>query len=620
MENQILVILFTAALFLAMVLQLAAKPRFAAKITGACIVIAGVSGMVIYGYGFAASCSNALLAIVRALLAVCGMYVGKIDFSAVSGTPIFQSTWAQFYFYLVHLFALYATASAAITTVGAEALQKLRLWLARRGELNLIFGINPESLDFGKALLAEGNCSVLFVDKTPDSATTASIIKAGCALRSDEKALQATPGFLKGIGLRPGKRKVTLYAMSRDTAENLPYAQAMLASLELLGISPEQTSLVMPAKEDAVVSRLQVLGDSYGYGFVTCFQEAGLAARLLTTLYPPCDTIDFDENGVAMNHFESLIIGFGNMGQMVLRQLVMNGQFVGSRFRADVFAPDCLTVNGHFADNFEAMLNEYDICFHPVDAHSRDFYAYLREHARRLRYVVLCTGSQKNNREIAENLSTCFRRMNLMMPVYLCSYRGVSCCHPDGTFSKPYKLYQPATLSTSRLDRMAMMLNHSYHSSSDRTPLELWMECDYFSRMSCRASTDFVPAILRAAGKTADDIRDSWTFTETKLDTLGHLEHLRWNAFHFAMGYRTMDDAEFDARAAEYLRQKETTDTPAIRIAKNTADRTHACLIDWGALDALSAKERSITGKDVDYKREDIKNILALPTLLNATE
>lgn len=51
MENYIIVILATAVLFLAMILQLAAKPKSAAKITGGCIVIAGLSGMVIYGYG-----------------------------------------------------------------------------------------------------------------------------------------------------------------------------------------------------------------------------------------------------------------------------------------------------------------------------------------------------------------------------------------------------------------------------------------------------------------------------------------------------------------------------------------------------------------------------------------
>ena len=621
MENYIIVILVTAALFLAMILQLAAKPKFAAKVTGACIVIAGVCGLLIYGYGFASSQANAPLAIIRALLAVCGIYVGKIDFSAVSGTPIFQNVWAQFFFYLVHLLALYATASAAITTVGGEALQKLRLWLARRGQLSLIYGITDETLDFGKALLSEKKSSVVFVGKSPDSGTISTIIKAGGAVRSDENALKATKKFLRAVGIRPGSRKITLYAMSRDSAENLPYAKAFLESLEDCGISPEQTALVIPAAEDAIVSGLQVLGDRYGYGYVTCFREPDLAARLLTRLYPPCDTMDFDETGTATNNFDALLIGFGKTGQAVLRQLVMNGQFVGSSFHADIFAPDCHSAGGYFNNLCKQLLNHYNISFHACTAHSEDFYSYILDNAQNLNYAVISAGSDKNNREIAEDLSSILRRLGILLPLYLCTHNGVSCCMPDGTFTKPYKLYQPQVISTHTLDRMAMELNASYMGDSSKTSVEHWMNCDYFSRMSCRASTDFVPAILRAAGKTEEDaLNGDWEFSDRQLEVLGHMEHLRWNAFHFCMGFRPMSESEFDSRAAEYLRQKESTGKPTIRIAKNMAAHTHACLVDWQELDALSEKEHQITEKPVNYKKEDIKNILTVPTLIRRSK
>lgn len=621
MENYIIVILATAALFLAMILQLAAKPKFAAKITGACIVIAGISGLLIYGYGFAFSQPNTPLAIVRALLAVCGIYVGKIDFGAVSSTPIFQNVWAELFFYLVHLCALYATASAAITSVGGEALQKLRLWLARRGQLSVIYGINDDSLEFGKALLSEKNNSVVFIGKAPDSGTISSIIKAGGAVRSDDNALKATEKFLRAVGIRPGSRKITLYTMSRDFAENLPYAKSFLTSLESRGISPEQTTLVIPAAEDAIVSGLQVLGNRYGYGYVTCFRESDLAARVLTKTYPPCDTMDFDEQGNATNNFDALLIGFGKTGQAVLRQLIINGQFVGSSFHADVFSPDCFSAGGYFTSSSSQLLDHYNITFHDCSAHSKEFYSFILGNAHNLNYVVISAGADKNNREIAEDLSSIFHRMGIHLPIYLCTRSGVSTCMPDGTFTKPYKLYQPQVISTHTLDRMAMELNASYMGDDRKTAVEHWMNCDYFSRMSCRAATDFVPAILRAAGKTEEDaLRNDWEFSPPQLEVLGHMEHLRWNAFHFCMGFSPMTEEEFDSRAAEYLRQKETMEKPAIRIAKNMAERTHACLIDWQELDALSEKEHRITGKNVDYKGEDIKNILAIPTLIRRSK
>ena len=55
-----------------------------------------------------------------------------------------------------------------------------------------------------------------------------------------------------------------------------------------------------------------------------------------------------------------------------------------------------------------------------------------------------------------------------------------------------------------------------------------------------------------------------------------------------------------------------------IRIGKNLAAKTHACLIDWEDLDALSARENEVTGGQVDYKAMDINNVLAVPEVLRA--
>lgn len=619
MENWIIAFLFTAALFLAIILQLAAKPKSAAKITGGCIIIAGISGLAIYSYGFSHMYETLPLAIVRALLAVCGMYVGKVDFSAVSGTVLFQNDWAEFYFYFAHLCALYATASAAITTVGGEALQKLRLFLARSGHLHLIYGINTTSLDFGKALLANKKGSVVFVGKDPDGNMVNTIIKAGGAVRSDSNALEANEKFLRAIGIRPGNRKVTLYTMHRDNTENLPYAKAFLEAAKARGIKPEQTTLIIPAAEDAnTIKDLQVLGERYGYGFVTCYREAELAARLLTRLYPPCNAITFDENCIATDHFHALLIGFGKIGQAVLRQLVMQGQFVGSKFHIDIFAPDCFSATGYFDSKSSELMEHYSIKLHDNDAHSKEFFSHVRNDISHLKYIVVATGSDKNNQEIAENLSAFLHRLGSPLPIYLCAYSGVNCCTPDGTFTKPYKLYQPDVISTHMLDRMAMELNASYQKNPEKTPVEHWMRCKYFDRMSSRAAADFFPAFLRAAGKTEEDaLNGNWVFTKKQLDTLGHMEHLRWNAFHICEGYTLMTDEEFERRAAIYRSQ---TGDDKIAVRKNTKQRTHACLVDWKALKAVSKKVNAVTGESRDFQQDDIDNVLNVPTLIRCSK
>ena len=52
------------------------------------------------------------------------------------------------------------------------------------------------------------------------------------------------------------------------------------------------------------------------------------------------------------------------------------------------------------------------------------------------------------------------------------------------------------------------------------------------------------------------------------------------------------------------------------RIAKNTEGLTHACLVPWEALDALSERENAVTGGSVDYKALDTNNVLAIPDIL----
>lgn len=616
MEKYISVMLCTAALFLAMILHLAAKPRFTSQLTGAFTVIAAVSGLFIYGYGYASTMDSMILAVIHALLGVCGMFVSKMDFSVVSDLPLFQPVAAQVFFWVVHLFAMYATASAAITTVGAEALRKLRLWLARRGELNLIYGVNEQNLELGKMLLRGKKVSVVFVDGAPDASCAAVIAKIGCVLRSDTGAVNADMRFLKSVGVRPGKRKITLYALGADEAQNVRYAEKLLKSLKERGVTPSQTTLVIPGREDSSVSRLQVLGDEYGYGYVTIFQEAGLAARLLVQTWPPCGRIAFDENCRATEDFDALIIGFGQLGQAVLRSLVMNGQFAGSRFHAAVFAPDCQSVNGYFSSSFEKVLDNYDITFHPYDGRSRQLFDYIRGKGQGLKYVAICTGSDKINREIAGDLAAFLSRQGIDVPLYLCGYRGVQ---EFGVNGKLMKLYQPQVLTMDTVDRLAMILNHHY-CAGENTALENWMRCDYFSRMSSRASADFMSAVLRAAGRTAEQaMAGDWSFTERQMENLGEMEHKRWCAFHYCMGFSAMSEAEYDRRAAIWRQQMAGTGAAKIRIGKNMEQHTHACLIDWEQLDALSEKESAITGKQVNYKQLDMENIRAVPELLKAS-
>jgi hypothetical protein len=322
--------------------------------------------------------------------------------------------------------------------------------------------------------------------------------------------------------------------------------------------------------------------------------------------------VQFDADARATSDFRVLIVGFGQTAQAVLRQLVMNGQFEGSTFHAAVFAPDCQRVDGYFSSSYDALLENYDIQFFPCDARSRDMTRYIQEHGSKLRYVAICTGSEKANREIAEDLCAHFSRQNLTIPVYECSRQSVKSYDTDGTVSREDPIYQPHLLNMRQLDLMAMKLNHQYSQPTERTALECWMDCDYFSRQSSRASADFAEAMIFASGEKDPT---QWDLTPAQLLNLSKTEHLRWCAFHYCMGFHPMSQEEFLQRAEVYNHQVKETGKASIRVSKNMAGRTHACLIDWDALPLLDEKEKALTGRQVNYQDMDTQNVLMIPKL-----
>ncbi len=607
-------ILATGILLVLMVLLVAINSRLSRKVTIWALIIAAGGGLLVYGSGYLAVSDNIPQAVLSALLAVCGSFVGADEYSVIPDAPFLQTPVMQIVCTFIRICALYVTASTVITAIGAGALQRLRLWMSRRGKLNLIYGVNDDGPNLGRQLLQEKQGAVVFVAEHSDDSASA-IAEAGCVFRMDPHALQADTRFLRSIGFGRKGRPLTLYAIDADPSSNLLYARELLRSLEAMKIDPQQLRLVILSREEHAIQQLQVAPGRYGYGFVTAVNEPQLAARLLVQKYPPCDTMHFDENGKATADFEALIIGFGHVGQAVLKSLVMNGQFEGSTFRAAVFSPDCAHANGSFLRQHPQLCKKYHITFHESDGRGQELYDYLESRGDKLKYVVVCTGNRRLNREIAGDLSTYFYDNDRHVTLCQCSHGGVETVGPDGTVVA-HPIYTTDTLCLNTLDDTAMILNHRYQAGTEKTPLEAWMDCDYFSRQSCRASADFVPAMLRAAGKTAQQAAaGDWQLTPAQLENLSKTEHLRWCAFHYCMGFAPMTAEEYQARADLY-RQQVAEGQRGIRIGKNMQGRTHACLIDWPQLAELSAKETAITGKPVDYQAMDTDNVLAVPQLL----
>lgn len=611
MHNTLPIILGTVAVYLALFALVAFKPKTSRIMLVVSAGLTVVAGLILFSLCFSTIFDSIPLSITHTCYAVICLFLGDGAPDILSDSPLMQYEIVQLLSVALSFLAVFTTAGAAISTIGANFLRKARAYLHRSKELAVIFSLTPNTLEFARELTENKDCIVVFVDENPDSACVESAKELGCLIRSDSNALSGNLAFLRSIGMAKGKRKITLYTLSPNHFLNRSYASNFLDALRQRGIQPNRTGLTIFAAEDTTETAFS--GSDYSFGRVLCVNPEYIAARLLMKKAPPYETMSFGDDCRATEDFHALVIGCGNVGQAVIKQLIMNGQFVGSHFRLDVFDPNFYSVNGRLLHECGLLFDQYDIQVHTDDARSERMYAFLSEHRNTLKYIVISTGSDDSNREISYQINHFLEMHHISLPLYICSTRGLQ--KIDSNQTERWDLYTSEVLCSDTLDNMATLLNH-YYCNNDRRPAANWADCDYFSRMSSRASADFASAFLKMAGMQEENLPETNWVSGERLENLAITEHERWCAFHYCMGFRPMTDEEFFTRCDIFRKEVEANPKTRYRIDKDIPARIHYCLIPWEDLDALSEREKAVTGKDPKLKALDRNNVLALPELL----
>ena len=624
-----LAVIIATGLLLAMILNLALKPRVSAKVNTVFMVIAVVGGLYYYGVGLWQATGDMIITAIRTSINVLRMFVGVNDLSAIGGTSVVASHLSVVIFWVIHLLAFYSMASAALLTLGSTLLRHLRLLLSLRGDLVLIFGVDDDSIALGKDILVSGpraervavdsgSASVVYVADKLDPAKVAEINNAGMCAMTGEAAVKSQISFLRRLRLR--SRKLTVYATDPHKDKNLEYALNLKASLEQMGIDPQNTQITLPGEVEVIAPLLQASNETYGFGFVNVYDVAALTARALIRSCPPWKLVRFDENGRALEDFYCAILGFGTQGQAVLKELVMNAQFAGSTFHAAIFSPEYDDQAAYLKADCPQIFKYYDIKGYNANFQGGVFFDWLKQHLDTVKMVAICTEDETLNQELADRLMLFLARHQSqhLRLVLQCGSAGV--CYQESVGSPVVRtnIHSLDLLDAQRIDRTAILSNATY-DQSPATPWQKWLACDNLSRISSRATADFAPAFVHAAGSSvAQRLAGEWKPSEAMLQNLGETEHLRWCASQYIMGYDPMTLERFKERGARYQAAKAAGEPANIKIGKDTVARQHVCLIPWDELDALSELENSLTGRNVDYKQIDINNVLAVPRLLKA--
>ena len=606
MLKALTMILILGAGFVAFALSLAAGDKTRLRLIAVAGSIAFSLGIFFYGYGYAFCYGISVVSVLRAFLALCRMLTGGNDLASIQSAPLFERPLALTLFWVGHFCAYYMTAGAVLLRFGEGLLYSIRVRRLRRGPLLLIYGVNANSLAYGAHMKERGEYAVLFTDKNCTPAQQKEIHAMGAVLEREEGADRLT-GFLRRIGMEPRHRRLLAAAMQPDGRQNLVWARALREALSELSIGPERAALLICSGEEEA----QTLQDKDGKGFgsVFAFDLYMATVHMLLSAAPPWKMISFDGAGRAEMDFHCAMVGFGRMGRAMLFQLILNTPFAGSRFTADIFDP--LAENGMLLGN--EILTDCAVRFHRETGKSKEFYSFLQEAGEAVRCIVICTGSRTENEEIAEDLLRWYG--GLCAPTLLLSAKeGATVFEPDGRKLDIKNEFR----DIEKIDMAAIRLNGAYAGAEgEEEILAAWKNCSYFSRMSSRAAVGFLPAYLYMSGRTREQVLSGdWPPPPEMLENLAETEHLLWCAYHRLLGYRRMTGEEWDARAARYRREAAETGHSSLHIEKNTEGKTHACLIPWKELDALSQRERAVTGKQVDYRQRDRDDIIRLPEVL----
>ena len=151
---------------------------------------------------------------------------------------------------------------------------------------------------------------------------------------------------------------------------------------------------------------------------------------------------------------------------------------------------------------------------------------------------------------------------------------------------------------------------------------ELWEELTWFIQESNRATADFINTLLALSNPDKIDSkqfkkdvidRKRLTYNDELEENLAKTEHLRWNAFYVAMGWKPIDIEEMRIKFP---------DTKTNGFRKNELAKLHICLAAWDKLDIISKTFCSIAqiNKDFNFKDNDRDFIKNIPFIIDGAE
>ena len=590
-------------------------------------------GFIIYSYShlpYRAGLADAPFAALRGIFSTARMFFINEDFelfvSAVGEDFLDENTWLKVFFWLIHISAMIVIQAALISLFGRRLLDYFRLRWGSHREVYIIKGSDKYAFMLGE------NIATHDLQKEEPDSNRLIILLIG--EDDDEKKLYEKATHFGGIVQVLDRNRDLIYYLKKTGLErriqnkrkhniiltsNNPSisddARLIAKFAKERGIKPENLDIYIFVSSEWDKERIEEITQAmegeyrkYPYTF-HIINEIDLSIRQMIKKHPPykCQRLNFS-NGVAKHDFTVMILGFGKVGQAALLWLTMNGQFVGSHMRAMIIDKDIDNLRDCFLYRHPSLKDLCcDIEFHNYDVQCDKFFKLLSDSGS-LDYVVVALSSDELNKRTTQDIKLHYERKDVKILPFIAVSEKNGKIHNENEDSKIFtfgcreEIYKDDEIIRERSDVMAKAVNETYrkiHGDGNA-----WHNLIWYHQESSRAAADFIPAMLHLVSpklKESDVMnKEVLTDDQTLAEILAQTEHLRWNAFHAAMGYRPMSVEEMIRRF------NEKKDLKYSRQDNNA--RLHVCLANWDALDNITEAYRELERRAGFEPKGDFKN------------
>lgn len=406
------------------------------------------------------------------------------------------------------------------------------------------------------------------------------------------------------------KAETHMYFMSDDEDWNVEYAKR--ASNEIVNYSGEKPTTFHIATYNPISEKhitewfKKKEGEKAKQGKnSTNIKEsvhhyATLISRQLIDDYHPVESVIDDSvkletsAAIALNDFNVLILGFGQIGTNALRKLIEQGQFVGSTFHATVIDQYMNILRGRFEHLYPGVMENYNVQFIEAEVGHIDFYSEIRKVIDRLNYIVISLGNDDLNIQTAMEIleiNSVKKKKTLRILVKLdedSHWKDTLDEFKDQIFifGQSDKVFSEKNILQRETQAQGRTVHEVYRLLYNDT--RTFDEITRHEQLSNISVAEHLYAKVRLLGyKSLEDFTAKFLNNESYKNSLTDIqrlnlaigEHLRWNAFHFIHGWTFLPfDQILGNRPGEKYGKR-----------KNLDLKKHSCLTSWEKLKELES-------------------------------